>query len=244
VKAAIGYAFPLDINETATFKSLYADIVPYVSFDQSLTDTERKPRVLGPSNNVAVGILNTAFVHFQGQAPVNHAFTIKPQYLWNTKDGSEIASLKAIWAPWTFYLSESGAPVLNVNSAFRIASLPGGIYARLLFDLRSDVGYYAAKGDDPVAAASRRSFERAGTKFGIALSSTEKGFPPLTLLVTETLMYGFSGERRNLNLFDSTLLYTFDSNGYFSAKASYQTGRDEDTAARIQGWTFGLSARY
>jgi hypothetical protein len=121
---------------------------------------------------------------------------------------------------------------------------PGSMYAQFLFDLRNDTGVYANRGNDPKIAAQNIRFDRAGTKFGIALTSTDPSFPPITLLVTETLLYGFAGSLHKLDLFETSLSYSLDPNNYFGIKVSYKNGRDEDTAARVQSWTAGLSARY
>ena len=60
----------------------------------------------------------------------------------------------------------------------------------------------------------------------------------------QTLLYGFAGSLRNLNLFESSLTYNFESNNYLGMTASYKNGYDEDTAIRVQTWTVGFTARY
>jgi hypothetical protein len=109
--------------------------------------------------------------------------------------------------------------------------------------LRDDLGAYTNKGDDPKTAASHESFHRAGTKFGFALSTPATG-PHIVLSVTETLLYGFNGSVKHLDLFDSSLSYYFDKTSNFAFTLSYTKGRNEDTAEQAQTFTAGFSAKF
>jgi len=167
-----------------------------------------------------------------------HVVSVRPQYLQNTADQSELASLRVIWAPWTS--AGTGPFGFDINSPRIIDGLPWPIWGRLLFDLRNDYGDYIYRGNNRSLFPQYVSFERVGTRAGFSL--TTDTMPSLTLTIAETYMYGAMGSVRNLNLFEASL--TDNINDYIGLTAKYTSGRDIDTALPTRTWTVGLSARY
>jgi hypothetical protein len=91
-QAALGYAIPLDFAKPDSAVYFSAEAVPYVAAVQSYSKVDHKVATYGDTNNLAVGVLFDANATFVDSASVNNIFMAKPQYLWNTKDRSEIAS--------------------------------------------------------------------------------------------------------------------------------------------------------
>jgi hypothetical protein len=241
-QAALGYAIALDFAKPAAAEYFSAEVVPYISAIQSYSKVNGKTATYGDNNNVAVGALFDANVIFVDTAGVNNVFMAKPQYLWNTKDRSAIASLKVIWQPWTQNLVGSMSSP-TINTPFPIGSAISGYYAQLLFDLRFDSGTYTDKGNDPKTIPQHKSFDRGGSMFGFAVSTPANG-PHLTLNVTETLLEGFVGQAHYISLFQAALSYYFDSTGNLGLTLQYKNGRDEDTAEYAQTYTIGLAAKF
>jgi hypothetical protein len=224
--AALGYAFDT-IPQT--------QIVPYMSFSQSITGTAGKPGVLDPTNNVAWGVLAERYFIDPNTPAISHVLSIKPQFLINTADHSELASMRFIYAPWI------DSAVFNLNTFQKLDFLPGSTWGQIVFDVRNDYGAYTDRGLTAAIVQTNRDFERAGARIGIALTSDN--FPSLTLLVSELYLYGFSGYYRSIDLFQASLTYNF-VNSYLGLTASYKKGRDEDTAVASQTWMVGLTGRY
>ena len=220
------------------FDSFTGELVPYISANQSVSKVAGKAATLATTNNVAVGSLLNVDMTFNQMPGWDHYIVTKPQYLWNTKDESEIASLTFIYQPW----SNGTAPA--INTPFALTTVLEGTWVQLLFDLRNDVGEYTKKGIDPVAALNHTSFDRAGSKFGFVFSTDEKKGPHVVLNVTETMLYGFMGSARRLSLFDSNLSYYFDSTSNFAFTVAYTKGQDEYTAVSAQTVTAGFSAKF
>lgn len=65
-------------------------VIPFVSFNQSIT-TQGKARTIDPTSNVTEGFLATTTI--PGEI-LTQVITAKPQYLTNTKDHSQIASIR------------------------------------------------------------------------------------------------------------------------------------------------------
>jgi hypothetical protein len=228
--AALGYTF--DVGNDG-------QLIPYVSANQSLGDTAKKPRTIDPNNNVAVGFLATRFAGNLFDKNIQDVFTAKPEYLFNTADRSEITRLRLIYAPWTDF---PNVPI-NANTFQMLPFLPGPVWASLLFDLRNDAGTYTKRADTAAIAATDKTFDRAGTRVGLSFT-TDPNFPSLTLTVIENYLYGFAGFYRNVNSFQTILTYNLESNNYFGISASYQNGRDEDTGVASHTYTIGLTVRY
>jgi hypothetical protein len=235
LQAALGYAIPLpiEIEKSQTLSFFTGELVPYFFANQSITKVDGKTATFADTNSVAVGALFNTQTVFNAMPGVNHVVMAKPQYLWNTKDDSEIASIKLIYQPWT----------LNINTPIQLGSFLDATWLTILFDLRNDGGEFTKKGNDPTTTANHTSFDRTGSKVGFAVSTDDSG-PHLVLLVTETLLYGFAGSIKQLNLFDSSLSYYFDSTSNFAFTLSYTNGRNEDTAEQVQAFTAGLSAKF
>jgi hypothetical protein len=240
LQGALGYPLPLDFLRPASATSFSAEVVPYIAASQSYSKVDGKTPTYGDTNNWAVGALFDASVNFVDAVSVNNILMAKPQYLWNTKDRSEIASLKFIWQPWTQSLTPGAPPI---NSVFPLGLASAGYHAQLLFDLRFDAGRYTNKGNDPTTIPQHVSFERGGSMFGFAVSTPALG-PYVTLKVTETLLDGFAGAVPYISLFQTALSYYLDSTGNVAVTASYTNGRDEDTAEYSQTYTIGFSAKF
>jgi hypothetical protein len=226
-KAALGYAVPINTTTVA---------IPYISFYQSITDTFGKPQSTDPASNVAAGMLfNSSF----SNSVVNNVFGAKPQYLLNTKDHSEIGSLRLSYTPYTYFPGR----VPNLNFFQPISYSPIPLYAQIQFDLRLDAGTYQNRGNDPVQRLLNQDYVRSGSRFGLAFTTDPNpNAPSFTLVVAETYLYGFSGTVRNLNIFEASLTYNF--NKYLGLSSTYRNGKDEDTAIRVETWMVGLSGRF
>lgn len=226
-RAALGYAVQVATTTVA---------IPYISFYQSITDTFGRPQSTDPASNVAAGVL---FSSSFSDSEVNHVIGAKPQYLLNTKDHSEIGSLRLSYTPYTYFSGDT--PNLNFFQPISYSPIP--LYAQIQFDLRLDAGAYANRGNDPVQRLLNKDFLRSGSRVGFAFTTDPNpNSPSLTLVVAETYLYGFSGTVRNLNIFEASLTYNF--NKYVGLTGSYRNGTDEDTAIRVETWIVGLSGRF
>jgi hypothetical protein len=238
LQATLGYAIPLFKDPSPPWMPpgiFTGELVPYISTSQSSQKVDGMAATFTDTNNVAVGALLNTELLLKGSG-LNNVILAKPQYLWNTKDKSEIASLKFIYAPWT-------GGLVRINTPMQLGSFFNASWLQLLFDLRSNVGEYTKKSPDPMLAMTQSSFERAGTKFGFSLATNNSG-PHVVLLVTETLLYGFTGNVRHLDLFDASLAFYLDSTSNYAFTLSYTKGQNEDTAEKAQTFMAGLSAKF
>jgi hypothetical protein len=230
VQGAFGYAIDLGSTEHS-----FITAVPYIAANESLTLTQGKPATNAPYNFVASGVLLTDDIDGR------HFISLRPQYQDNTTQKAQLASLRAIYAPWTRAEESPFLPFntpVPLNRADQSASV---ITAQFLFDLRTDLGTYTQRGDAPYNLQNQ-DFARFGTKTGFAISATPANLPTFTLTVAETYLYGVTGSLRNLTLFETALTMSLDPHSYYGVTLGYTNGFNEDTAVRSQTWTFGFSA--
>src|SRR6187397_2615091 len=135
MQAALGYAIELGqlFADSPAFSYLDGELVPYLSATQSVSKVAGRPATFAETNNVAVGALYNTRLSLEQMPDVAHVIAAKPQYLWNTKDKSEIFSLRASYEPWT------QSNFLPINTAFQ-REFSGDAWWQILFDLRTDVG--------------------------------------------------------------------------------------------------------
>jgi hypothetical protein len=241
---ALGYPIPLRFETIPTNLDYFTgELVPYVAANQTITKKQSMPSSSSASSYTAAGAVLDSHTIFSAMPGVNNVLSATPQYLWNSHDRSEIASVKAIYAPWT--VNAAGMPPSSpkINTPFEPGGILGDSTLQLFFDLRYDLGYYTDRGDNPTTVAQHNSFSRGGTKVGFALVTPGTG-PHSTLSITETMLYGFTGQVRQLYLFASEWDYYFDSTSNLALTVSYNVGRDEDTAEKVQLWTVGLAAKF
>jgi hypothetical protein len=243
LQAAIGV--PISLGKIAApwvgpdgYSSFSGELVPYISANQSVSKVAGKAAALAQTNAVAVGTLLNVDMTLDQLPGIDHYLVAKPQYLWDTKDKSEIASATFIYQPW----GDGRRP--SINTPFPLETVNDGIWLQLLFDLRNDLGEYTRKGTDPVAALTHTSFDRTGSKFGFSVFTDAKNGAHVVLNVTETMLYGFMGSVRQLSLFDSNLSFYFDSTTNYAFTVAYTKGQDEYTAVPAQTVTAGFSAKF
>ncbi len=236
MQAALGYAIELGqlFADSPAFSYLDGELVPYLSATQSVSKVAGRPATFAETNNVAVGALYNTRLSLEQMPDVAHVIAAKPQYLWNTKDKSEIFSLRASYEPWT------QSNFLPINTAFQRES-SGDAWWQILFDLRTDVGEYTKAGIDPTRTYD--SFLRSGARFGFTVSTPADG-AHIVLNVTETMMYGLKGGVRRLSFFDSSLSFYFDSTSRFAVTLKYTKGQDVDTTEWNQKAIVGIAAKF
>ncbi len=227
ISTVIGYSYTSIDTLNLTKK-----IIPYVSINQTMTDQDGQ-RKLDNSNYFAGGTVINWF--YAPSSMVGHSFSTTPQFLYDTKDRSQIANFRLDYQP---YLNFGPNAPFGVN--WTTPSADGKTLLGVVATIRSDVGYYVRKGDiaDPTL---HTSFGRAGGQFGFALKLVDYR---LTLKASEWLLYGYAGTTRKLDLFDSSITYSFDPNDYFGLEFDYKRGRDLDTTNPVQQWTIALTAKY
>jgi hypothetical protein len=155
---------------------------------------------------------------------------------------SGLESLQAIYAPWTEASASAPLPPLNTvvplytTSEFQLSG-------QLLFDVRADIGVYTDRGL-PAFIAGNQDFQRFGSRFGYALTSSSSFLPTFALSVTETALYGASGAYRHLSYFDALLSIYLDPKKYFSFTLQYTNGRDENTYIVTEAYKAGLAGHF
>jgi hypothetical protein len=235
IQTAIGYDYKIgDFRSPVTH-----EFIPFIAMNESLTDTQLKPRNNAATNFVAAGLLYDLDV--EGAYGL-HQFILKPQFIAGTTMRSELASLQAIYTPWI----DAGAvaPLQPLNT---VVPLYSGdqfqITGQLLFDLRADFGAYAKRGDQAFIA-SNQDFVRVGSRFGYALVVNSSLLPSFALSVTHTELYGPIGAYRHLGFFDALLSIYLDPKKNYSLSVEYTNGRDENTYIVTEAYKAGIAAHF
>ncbi len=222
----------------------FAELIPYVGINKNTSKVTGKDRVVTTDNwrlgalltYRATQVLNPGTNLF---SVLTHVLGMRPEFLFNDKDRSQVASVNLTYMPVINPIPGLGIPL----NAYRPVdpTKSNFISYRPILDFRFNNGTFARRGDRPLADS--RDFSRMGTQFGIALSSDDPNLP-VDLVVTETYLLGLAGDPDELSQFKSVLSLAFDPDRYFGLDISYVRGRREDLADRERLWSIGLTLRY
>jgi len=220
VQLAIGYAILFGIDSV---------LVPFFSIDRETVRSPGKPadRQQVLSFGATGAILNPYFPFFSSRAA--NLVSITAQHVVNTENDTQLSRFRLIETPILGgWLNDYNFPLDTSAIAFQP-----------ILNLRTDVGFYTDRGNIDVRAQSQ-DFFRIGTQFGIAAALAS---PSIDLTVLNTYLYGVTGFRRDMNLFEALATYNIYER-FVGLTASYRNGLSELTAQRTQNWTLSLSLKF
>ncbi len=228
ITAAVGYAFSEDLP--AYGSGSWLEYIPYAGANWNVVKVGSggtgKP---ADSRTIDFGTLfSLHWVSRRGPTPFGNLLNVRPDYLFNLAEHSQIVTLNLQYLPVVNSWVNSFRPVIIGRDDF--ASF------KLIADVRVAGGTYLDKGVASVAAA-HDPFFRAGGQAGIALVSDNPALP-LSLTTTYTRLHHLSG-KQEVGYFANSLTYSFDPNKYFGVSLTYSNGTKEDTVEREE--QFGLS---
>ena len=237
--------YPISLRSVvAPGQYAFAELIPYVGINKNTSRVTGKDRTV-TTDNWRLGALLTyrATQTFNAGTPrysvLYHVLGARPEYLFNDKDGSQVASVNLTYMPVI-----NSIPGLGIGlNAYRPLdrARTDFISVRPIIDLRLNGGTFTRRGDRP--AQDARDFVRFGSQFGLALSHDDPNLP-IDLAVTETYLLGLAGEPGELSQFKSVLSVAFDPDRYFGVDISYVRGRREDLADRERLWSIGFTLKY
>jgi hypothetical protein len=209
------------------------DIIPFAAVNRNISVTSGKVSSSSIENVDAGAVfgISSPFAYGGGHVGAN-VLTGTFEHIWNDIDDSQLQ-----------YVHFVDQPVLNgyLNDYFFVPALTPidktWFAASVLLDGRGDFGYFSNRGSDPLNNAD---YEQVGTDFGIAVSLV-----PIQsdISVTETYLTQLERQRPTISYFQVAWTYPiFGKN--LGLTASYQDGRLETTAQKVQQWLISLSAKY
>jgi hypothetical protein len=227
----MGYAF----GDPSTIEA-----VPYIATNRKIVNVYAGSTSKPSSAETAdAGIAATGYFNTYGGGRVmGNRIVVRPDFLEDMQDNSEIASLQLRYIP-EIDRDITLAPIWLNTFAPLIPGDPDPIWVEPMLDFRLDTGTYANRGLASVAK-THIDYVRLGGQAGLSI------ILPSYFPVTFTTSYiGLFGARGNVDIgyFANSLSYPLVKD-YVAITASYTNGNREDTAKREQLWLVGLSLHY
>jgi hypothetical protein len=173
---------------------------------------------------------------------------IRPDRLVDLLDDDRLDSVNVRYIP----LGKRGVnrlyPLAGVDPNYNSKAMSlGGMF---ILDARNDNGWYDYGGRTHTTDSLKdQDYNRLGGRFGANL--TLKGLDlgqlgqwTLGLTNSYTDLASLSGSAKTIAEYQSSLKVSPDALSAVSFAAQYRNGRREDTGARDQAWTFGVTGQY
>lgn len=217
------------------------EIVPYFGLVRDITQERAKADVItGDAYQVGVAFNATIEADLGANDTMRHRISVRPDFMRNNSDTSEVGSLTAAWTP-IVTLSRERHQGVGVNSFSRVGDLlDQEVLWTPLFDVRAVHGEFLSRGSRP--AENSEDFTRLGTRIGIAFSINGTGWP-LDLVFTNTYLASLNGGD-DLNYLQGRLSLALHKDRLFTLDLTYGEGRKSDLDADEDGWKLSLGAKF
>ncbi len=228
VKGAIGLAIPTDLLKGSGQR---LDLVPYVETNVVIVEPHAGSKAkASASETLNAGVLASLFL--VSSSELGHVLNLRPDYLFDLQDDSQLLSMKLQYIPVARGL---------LNDFIRIVPDRDDLASfKPVLDLRVAAGVYTETGVNPIALEESRVL-RLGGQAGLVIVS-DSPYVPLSFSTSYLWLEGMLG--RDIGYFSSTLTWHLDAKKYFGLSATYSRGEREDTAKREDQWTIGLTGRF
>jgi hypothetical protein len=166
--------------------------------------------------------------------------SVRPDYLRNFVDGSDILSLNTQFSP-VFY--DEYVPINHTTDACDPTPDKMMVKCMLQLDLRANAGWFMNYGH-PTEPSLNHDYVRLGGLIGPQLEFDLLPSNPIDIGASYTDFYAARGFSKSLGLFQASGTFNFDPSKIVGLTLQYSNGRRDDTAARVQLWSIGLTLHY
>lgn len=184
-------------------------------------------------DNLGLGLQFAA--RFRAEDLGSSEIAITPLFETDSDLESQVGSLKFRWSPT---LPPDSTLPLGFYEQY------GPVVASFNVDALSEAGRVFDAGTDP-DLMPRESFFRIGTRLRFAVRGAEATLlEQFEIDVANRYLYDFLGSIENINLFQTSLSYTFPGVENYQLSFSYSVGRAEQTLDEIDLWQTQFGVRF
>jgi hypothetical protein len=209
------------------------ELVPYVGMNRDLSKVDgAAASVTTDTYQYGVALNATVRSWTQGSGAIGHRFSLRPDFMRNDEENSEVGSVSASWMP-----------VVNgrLNDFMRLD--PGRdrfFYWKPIFEVRAVYGEFLDQGSRTDEAS--QDFFRLGGQVGFSIVSDNPRWP-LQFTATDTFLPAIRGFE-DLEYLEARLSLWLDPEKIFSVELTYGEGRRTDVEPEADGWKLSLGAKY
>lgn len=217
------------------------EIVTYFGMVRDITEERDKDDVIS-ADTYQVGIAFNATIETDlgANETMRHRISVRPDFMRNNADTSEVGSVSAAWTPmisrsrerdqwWTLNSFREIGEVLNQELLWTG-----------LFDVRAVHGEFISRGSRLVE--NSEGFTRLGSRIGMAFSLNGAGWP-LDLVFTDTYLASLDGGE-DLEYVQGRLSLALHKDRLFTLDLTYGDGRKSDLDVDEDGWKLSLGAKF
>jgi hypothetical protein len=239
VQGVVGYGFGQ--APVPNWGDAFAEAIPFVSYTRQYVEGAN-PNKLADIDNIGAGLLGDLLfpaLPFQNAfGPTSGMYNdlaLTTQVVHSNTSNTDILSGQLTYTP---YLNPTVVPGIMVPE--RVGDFLIMLTPQLLF-IYGDV---LDSGGNAVLSQTG-TFDRIGAHLGLSIKADTGVFSGIGLNATYDAQRSYgTGSIPYIELFTSTLSYTFPQQQYWSLQLSYNDGRNLDTLQKEQVVTLGLGLKY
>jgi hypothetical protein len=208
----VGYVLPpLERN------GLVLESLPFIQYDRSYVDGGKAPPNASNVNNLGFGIQERFTFPIGG---MYGSLFVQPEYIISLRSHAEVLKVRLAYEP------DPLIPYIGFAAPTPVSSFWATAYARAVVNI-----YDVVRPSNDNSLAPAGTFVNAGTELGLALfvNDDDSPFNGISIPITYTILHGFSGPYKTVDLLQVAINYTLPKTKYVTVGLSYNVGRNLDT---------------
>lgn len=199
--------------------------IPFFQYDRSYVDGGKAPPNSTNVNNVGVGVQETLTFPTGG---FYSSLSAQPTFVSSLRSNVELFKLRVASEPQPLI------PFIGLSAETPIPGVWATAYTRAVVSL-----FDVARPANDNSITTRKSFAQGGTELGTTFSVKDdnSSFNGVSVPISYTALYGFSGPYRSLGLFQAAINYTL-------LGLSYTLGNNLDTFEQQKVYKASIGVKY
>jgi hypothetical protein len=205
---------------------------PFLQYDRDYVDGGKAPPNSSNVNNIGLGIQERLTFPVGG---IYGSLFLQPEYITSLRNNAELVKFRLA------YEADPLVPFIGFAAPTIVPGFWATAYARAVVNV-----FDVTKPANDKSLTSKSSFTQGGTELGVTYFVNDDGslLKGLSIPITYTGLYGFSGPYKSVELFTGTISYTLPKTKYVTVGLSYTSGRNLDTFELQKVYKASLGLKY
>ena len=205
---------------------------PFLQYDRDYVDGGKAPPNSSNVNNIGFGIQERLTFPVAG---IYGSLFLQPENITSLRNNAELVKFRLA------YEADPLVPFIGFAAPTIVPGFWATAYARAVLNI-----FDVTRPANDKSLTSASSFTQGGTELGVTYFVNDDNSPlkGLSIPITYTGLYGFSGPYKSVELFTGAITYTLPKTKYVTVGLSYTSGRNLDTFELQKVYKASLGLKY